>query len=169
MFRTVTTAIFVLVTLPALAQSDAAIVDSIPLVISGVTPSAPGYLASIEAAPVVQTGPGAFTIADGKNEGKLAVTEIEPCVFELALELDGKAMGAFRLDANTLTEVVYTKRVPDGAETRFDVEFKGAEDTLLIVAPNGQTRAMPSLSGAKTGASLDDLTAAAAALKQACP
>lgn len=169
MLRAMTAALAVLATAPALAQSDPATLDSIPLVIAGITPAASGYMGPIEGAPVTQTGPGAFTLADGKHEGTLAVTEPAPCVFEMALMLDGKALGAFRLNVNAVTEFVYSKRVPDGPHTRYDIAFKGAPDAMLIVAPSGETRAMPEMSGAKTGASLDDLRAAASALKQACP
>lgn len=170
MIRILALAALIALPAPASAQEMPA-ADLAATVVFGVNAGSKGYLGKANLATVNQSGPGAFEIkgADG-NTMALTITELEPCIFDVGVDLAGRTAPQLRFDATKLVDVTYTPRgADDNGLTLILIDPEVEPGMITRTEPDGTTSEGDMVDSFTTTVSLEELEAAVDGLKAACP
>jgi hypothetical protein len=153
------------------AASDTPAVDLVPAILLGVSEGARVKIAGDVAAMARRTGPGTFEVTPAMGPGAgLTVTETAPCVFDVAVMMDGALAGTARFDANKLATFTYGGgEVSDEGLGNFSVTVDADPGVIMTVQPDGTTTENGGTASFQSTMTLDELNAAVAAFQELCP
>ena len=170
LIRSLALAALVALPLPAFAQ-ETPTVDHVAAIIMGVKDGSHAYMGKDNLATANRSAPGVFDItnAEGAKIG-LVVTEVEPCVFDLAISVPGRASPQLLFYAGKLSDVIHRANAPDanGVALMFN-DYQMEPGTLVRTNADGTITEDDISESFQTSLSVEEMDAAVDALKAACP
>jgi len=152
---------------PAFAQSADAI-DLIARVTAGLSDGGQVGMGTLGAGAVSRSN-GAYSVGFGTGTATLTFDQPQNCVFTQRAEMKGQPTTNVRFDLNQVTAISFADQGKFNGLNAVVLQFTGGDGMVDVLAADGTASPVPAAASIVTSLSLDDLNAAATALRQLCP
>jgi hypothetical protein len=166
--RLVTAALLASASAPALAQESP--IELFARVAGGLVDGGQVSMGSLGVGGVARVAGNAFEIRFAAGEPAI-MTFDQPldCIFLQGISMKGQPSTTIRLDFNRITSIQLLDQGKFNELNAVALQFEGPEGIAQLVSVDGGAQNIAPLASIVTSLSLDDIAAAASALRKVCP
>ena len=153
---------------PALAQSNDP-VELFAQVSAGLRDGGKVSIGTLGVGTVTKTSPTAWTVALADGTAVFTFAEPQPCIFTELSEMKGQPTLKIEFDLESVSAIKFESQGPYNGLNAVALGLEGTGDLVKLLDDKGNAQPVPPFASIVTSLSIDDLNAAAEALRAACP